>query len=84
MSKPFNQVPVFNKDSIAISAEDFMDLQELLTLEHKFNIIKQIYYKAINDGSISFQYLEEDGTEITEDEARRRIEEYNDSDQTEV
>lgn len=72
--KPFKQIPVFNKDTLEISMEDFVEIQNLVaSFAIPFQIIQNLYYKAINDGSITFRYEEEDGTEISEDEARERI-----------
>lgn len=79
MSKPFKQVPVFTDDAkVAIPIEDFIELQDFLKFfAEPFTIMQKAYHSAINSGVISFKYLEDDDTEITEDEARKRIEEYN-------
>lgn len=79
MIKEFKQIPIYKEDTnVSIPIEDFIELQDFLKFfAEPFNIVQNAYYKAINEGLISFKYLEEDGSEISEDEARKRLQEYN-------
>ena len=75
--KPFKQVPVFKENAeVAIPIDDFIELQDFLKFfAEPYNIVQSAYFNAINSGTISFKYLEEDGTEITKEDARQRISE---------
>lgn len=77
--KPFTQIPTYNEGAVVeIPMEDFIELQDFLKFfAQPFDIVQRAYYNAINTGVIGFKYTEEDGTEISEDEARNRIEAYN-------
>ncbi len=77
--KPFKQIPSYKEDAtIAVPIKDFIELQNFLKFfAQPFGLVQNAYHKAINDGVITFSYKEEDGTEITEDEARKRVQEYN-------
>ena len=79
MKKAFKQIPIYKEDTnVSIPIEDFIELQDFLKFfAEPFDIVQTAYYKAINEGLISFKYLEEDGSEISETEARKRLEEYN-------
>ena len=79
MIKPFKQVPVFKENAeVVIPIEDFIELQDFLKFfAEPFTIIQKAYSSAINSGTISFKYLEDDGTEITEEDARNRVKEFN-------
>ncbi len=84
MSKPFKQVPVYNTEFIKVPIEEFIELQDNMNvLAESFNLIQQIFFRAINEGDIAFKYVEEDGTEITEDEARKRVVEFNEEEEIE-
>lgn len=78
MLKPFSQIPIYSEDAtVKIPINDFIELQEFLKVFNApFLIIQNAYYNAIKDSTITFKYLEEDGSEITENEARDRIKQY--------
>lgn len=75
MDKPFKQIPNFNVENIKISIEDFIELQDLLY--NSYDILNKLYHNAIINNDITFKYEEEDGTEISEEEALLRIKRYN-------
>lgn len=81
MLKPFSQIPVYSEDAIIkIPINDFIEIQDFLKVfVQPFQMIQNAYYNSIKDGTISFKYVEEDGTEITEDEARARIKQHSQS-----
>jgi len=81
MIKPFNQLPVYEPDAkISIPINDFIELQDFLNIfSEPFRIIQSAYFGAIREGTIKFKYIEEGGIEITEDEARRRLAEHQNS-----
>lgn len=81
MLKPFSQIPVYDENTmINIPINDFIEIQDFLKVfSQPFQLVQNAYYRAIQNKTITFKYLEEDGTEISEDEARERVKQFSNS-----
>jgi len=73
--KPFSQVPFCEPETLlTITAAEFQAIQNALNpYQGSLNAIQTIFDRNINNGNITIKYVQQDGTEITKEEAEQYI-----------
>lgn len=74
--KPFRQIPSCDSNEIlTITAGEFEVIQNIInSFRAPLNALDSIFNRNLNDGKITIKYVQEDGTEITKEEAMQYIE----------
>jgi hypothetical protein len=73
--KPFRQVPYCEPDTIlSITGEELESIQNILNIfQTPLNAVQTIFDRNINQGNITIKYIQQDGTEITKEEAEKYV-----------
>lgn len=74
--KPFKQIPTCDPDTVlSILGAEYEAIQNFLgAFRGPLNVIDNIFNRNLNEGNIVIKYVQEDGTEITKEEAVLYIE----------
>lgn len=74
--KPFRQIPSCEADALlSITGAEFNDIQNILNVfKAPIAAVDSIFNRNINEGNIIIRYVQEDGTEITKEEATKYLE----------
>lgn len=68
---PFKQVPFCEPDTVlTLTGAEFEVIQNILNaFQGPINAVKNVFDRNINEGNIKIKYIQQDGTEITSEEA---------------
>lgn len=69
--KPFRQVPSCEPTTeLTITAAEFNDVQSIINaFKPAIAALDNVFNRSLNDGKIVIKYVQEDGTEISQEEA---------------
>ena len=78
--KPFRQIPACEPETIlSITGAEFQAIQNVLNVfKAPIEAIDSVFNRNLNEGNIVIKYIQEDGTEISKEEAFKYLEQAKD------
>lgn len=73
--KPFKQIPYCEQDTkLSITGSEFVAIQNVINM-HKASVdaIQSVFDRNINEGNITIKYIDQNGNEITKEEATKYL-----------
>jgi hypothetical protein len=74
--RPFKQVPSCDPETLlTITAAEYLSIQNILnSFKPSLSALDNIFKRGMDEGKIVIKYIQEDGTEITKEEAFKYLE----------
>lgn len=73
--KPFRQMPFVDSNAeLTLTGSEFVAIQNIINIfKESVNAVQNVFDRNVNNGNISIKYVQQDGTEISKEEAEEYL-----------